>query len=420
MTSRERFLAALNHNQPDRVPIDFGATQTSGINVCALYRLREYYGLPQKPLEIFEAIQMLGTVDEDIRKIMSSDVIGLNSTKNVLGLPFVGPKKTFTMFDGTPALIAAEHEYDFLEDGRIVMYPQGDRSLQPSMMMPKNGYFFDIINRSPGFDDDNLTPAEDFKETFSLISDEDARFYETESKRFYEETEYGIIGIFGLGSLGDPAFVPGAGERYPKGIRKFDDWCMAQLLYPEYIHEVFEMQTQNVLQNLEIYKQAVGDRIQAIVMSGTDFGTQHAPFMNLSTFRELYKPYYTRMNNWVHENTNWKTYYHSCGAISTFLDDFIEMGVDIINPVQLSAAGMDARMLKSKYGGKLTFWGGGIDTQHMLPNGTPEEIKEQVKERLDILAHGGGYIFNTIHNIQGNIKAESIAATFEAAREYKY
>lgn len=420
MTSRERFIAAINHKQPDKVPIDFGATQTSGINVCALYRLREYYGLPQKPLEIFEMIQMLGTVDEDIRRLMGSDVIGLNSRNNALGLPFVGPKKTFIMNDRTPALISADHAYDKLDNGRIVMYPLGDRALEPSMMMPEGGYFFDIINRSPGFDEDNLTPAEDFKDFFSIISDEDARFYESESKRLFEETEYGIIGIFGLGGLGDAAFVPGSAERHPKGIRKFEDWCMALLLYPEYIKEVFEMQTANVLNNLEIYKQAVGDRIHAIVMSGTDFGTQHAPFMNLETFRELYKPYYTRMNDWVHKNTNWKTYYHSCGAISTFLDDFVEMGVDIINPVQLSATGMDAKMLKSKYGDKLTFWGGGIDTQHMLPNGTPEEIKAQVKERLNILAPGGGYIFNTIHNIQGNIKVENIVATFDAAKEYRY
>jgi uroporphyrinogen-III decarboxylase len=124
------------------------------------------------------------------------------------------------------------------------------------------------------------------------------------------------------------------------------------------------------------------------------------------------------MNDWVHQNTNWKTFYHSCGSVVSYLDDFVEMGMDILNPVQLSASGMDARMLKDQYGDKLVFWGGGIDTQEVLPRGTPEQVKAQVQERLDILSKGGGYVFNTIHNIVGNTPVENIAAAFEAVREY--
>lgn len=140
--------------------------------------------------------------------------------------------------------------------------------------------------------------------------------------------------------------------------------------------------------------------------------------MGLPTFRELYKPYYTKINKWVHENTPWKTFFHSCGAIYNMLDDFVEMGVDIINPVQFTAKGMNPALLKEKYGGKLVFWGGGVDTQGMLPNGTIPEIKEQVKSLLDVFAKDGGYVFNTVHNIMGDVKAENIAAAFETAKNY--
>ena len=422
MTSRERVIAAINHREPDRVPIDFGATGQTGISVCALYRLREYLGLEQKPLDVFEMVQMLGVVDEDIRRIMKSDVIGMNHPEDSLGVYPNGEKKLFHMPDGTPTLVNAGNEWDILEDGGIKMYPQGDRSAPPSIYMPAGGYFFDIIDRAPALDpdidEDDLTPREDFKNFFSVMSDETARYYERESKRLFEETDYAIIGNLAGAGFGDSGAIPAPFEKYPKGIRKFDEWVMAQMLYPDYVHEVFEMQTEFMLKNLEIYKQAVGDRIQICWISGTDFGTQNAPFMSNAMFRELYKPYYTRVCDWIHKNTNWKTYAHTCGAIEPLLNDFIEMGLDIVNPVQLSAKGMDAVQLKEKYGDKLVFWGGGVDTQAMLPNGTPDEVAAQVVERLDILSKGGGYVFNTIHNIVGDTRAENIWAAFKAVHDY--
>ena len=418
MTSRERVLAAINHQQPDRVPIDFGATGQTGISVCALYRLREYLGLPQHPLDVFEICQMLGVVEEDLRQMMKSDVIGMNHPEDSLGVPYTGEKKLLTMPDGTPTLVNAGNEWDIYPDGSIKMYPQGDRTAPPSIYMPSGGYFFDIIDRAPEYDEDNLTPREDFKDFFSVMSDETARYYERESKRLYEETDYAIIGNLAGAGFGDSGAIPAPFEKHPKGIRKFDEWVMAQVLYPEYVQEVFEMQTEFMLKNLEIYKQACGDRIQICWISGTYFGTQNAPFMSCEMFRELYKPYYKRVCDWVHQNTSWKTYAHTCGAIEPLLNDFIEMGLDIVNPVQLSAKGMDAHQLKEKYGDKLVFWGGGVDTQSMLPNGTPDEVAAQVVERLDILSKGGGYVFNTIHNIVGDTRAENIWAAFKAVHDY--
>lgn len=418
MTSRERVIAAIHHRQPDKVPIDIGAAHNTGISVCALARLRKYLGLPDKDIPIYETMQMLGTVDDEVRRMLGGDVVGLNNKYDFLGVPFVGGQQLFVMPDGTRTLINAAHKLRRDADGRIFMYPQGNDSVPPSIMMPEGGYFFDNIDRSPPFDEDDLTPAEDYRDSFSVMDDDEARYYETEAKRLATETDCAVMGVFGRGSIGDPSNLPGANLLQPKGIRKYEDWVMAQLLYPEYIHEVFEIWTESTIKNLEVYHQAVGDNIQIAVISGTDFGTQAGPMMALDTFRNLYKPYYKRMNDWVHKHTNWKTFFHSCGAISTYLDDFVEMGVDIINPVQLSAVGMDGPTLKEKYGDKLVFWGGGVNTQETLPNGTPDEVAAEVLERLKIFSPGGGYVFATIHNIMGNVPAENIETVYRVARQF--
>lgn len=420
MTSRERVLTSLNHKQPDKVPIDLGASHNSGISATALYRLREYYGLETKPIEIYEMAQLIGNVDKDLIDLMEIDVIGLHAANDCTGVPQRGEWQDFTMADGTPVKIDAGIRYKLDTDGKTYLYPQGNSDVSPGFQMPKDGYFFDTIDRSSGFDEDNLTPVEDFKEDFQLMSDDAAEWYAENSKLLRDTTDKAVFGCFGLGSLGDAFQIPGAHTLNPKGIRSYQDWCMAQLLYPEYIEAVFDMWTENALKNLEIYHQAVGDNIDVINISSTDFGTQTGPLLSQDTFCELYKPYYKKMNDWVHKNTRWKTHFHSCGAVESFIEHFIDMGVDILNPVQLSAVGMDARQLKDKYGDRITFWGGGVDTQDLLPNGTPEEIKKQVTERLRILAENGGYVFNTIHNIMGNVPAENIAACFEAAREFRY
>lgn len=417
MNARERVWKTIHHQQPDRVPVDLGATGQTGINASTLYALRKALGLETHPIRISEVYQMLGEVEEDLRQAVGADVMGIGNPADMFGVKSAG-RKPFVMSDGTPVLMGDALEYDQMEDGSVLVYPQGDRSVPPSGKMPSGGFFFDSIDRAPEFDEDNLTPLEDFKDSFGLMSDEDARFVEQESIRLYESTEYALIGNLGGAGLGDSAMVPGPHEKHPRGIRRFDDWLMAHMLYPDYIQAVFQMQTETMLKNLEIYRQAVGDRADIVWISGTDFGTQNGGFFPPQVFRELYKPFYTEINNWVHAHTPWKTFYHCCGSIVDYLDDFVEMGVDILNPVQLSARGMDAAMLKKTYGDKLVFWGGGVDTQKTLPYGTPQEVREQVLERLEILSAGGGYVFNTIHNIVAKTPVENLVAMFDAVKEY--
>ena len=189
-------------------------------------------------------------------------------------------------------------------------------------------------------------------------------------------------------------------------------------LPPALYHAIFERQCEIGLANLERIHARVGNRVQAVFVCGTDFGTQTSSFCSNATFRELWLPYYKRVNDWIHQHTTWKTFKHSCGSVIRFLDSFIDAGFDVLNPVQCSATGMDPETLKSKFGDRLTFWGGGVDTQNTLPFGTPEQVRVEVLRRCEIFAPGGGFVFNPIHNIQAGTPVANIVAMFDAVREF--
>ncbi|MGE5429142.1 MAG: uroporphyrinogen decarboxylase family protein, partial [Methylococcaceae bacterium] len=162
----------------------------------------------------------------------------------------------------------------------------------------------------------------------------------------------------------------------------------------------------------------IGKNIDVVYICGTDFGTQDSTFCSPEQFDELWMPYYKRINGWVHAHTSWKTFKHSCGAIEPFMSRFIEAGFDIINPVQVNAKGMDPVHLKNTYGKQLVFWGGGIDTQVTLPYASAEKVREEVLRLCDIFASGGGFVFNTVHNIQANVPVENIVAMVNAVKEF--
>jgi uroporphyrinogen-III decarboxylase len=169
---------------------------------------------------------------------------------------------------------------------------------------------------------------------------------------------------------------------------------------------------------LSLLHEAVGDRAFAWGIAADDSGTQRGEFINPDLWAEMIKPHYKRLCSWIHQNTPWKTYFHCCGSIYHLIPHFIDAGIDILNPVQTSAANMEPARLKREFGDRIVFWGGGCDTQQMLGNGTPEAIRQQVRERLAVFAPGGGYVFNQVHNIQANVPAENIIAMFDAAREF--
>jgi uroporphyrinogen-III decarboxylase len=203
----------------------------------------------------------------------------------------------------------------------------------------------------------------------------------------------------------------------PRGIRNVEEWYISTVSRKDYVYRVFERQCEIALENLSRLYRAVGSRIDILFISGTDFGMQTGPFISPKTYRQLYKPFQKQLNDWVHKNTPWKCFIHSCGSIAALMPDMIEAGFDIFNPVQTSATGMEAGELKAKFGDRIVFWGGGIDTQHTLPFGSPEEVREQVRGRMRIFGQGGGFVFNSIHNIQAGIPVENLIALYQAVHD---
>ena len=417
MTSRERLRKAINHEVPDRVPLDLGSTLVTGIQASIYAKLKKALGINTGEIKVYDPFQMLAEVEDEVKKELGIDTYGVQLPTTMFGYKNEN-WKPFKLFDGTKVLISGHFEYDVLENGDIVQYPKGDRSALPSGRMPKGGFYFDTIVRQEPIDESKLDPKEWVEQTYSLYTDEDLRYLEETSKWYYENTDYALVGNFWGAGFGDIAIVPGPHIPHPKGIRDPEEWYVSSITRKSYIKEIYEYQFELQMKNLKMYREAVGDRIDVIVMSGTDFGAQNGPFISPAAYRELYKPLHKGMNDWVHENTNWKTFYHSCGSNVAFLDDFVEAGIDILNPVQISAAGMDPEYLKDNYGDKFVFWGGGVDTQHTLPFGTPDEVKEEVKRNIEVFGRGGGFVFNFIHNVQATVPIENLMAAFEAFREY--
>jgi len=226
--------------------------------------------------------------------------------------------------------------------------------------------------------------------------------------------------IAGLGgtALGDIAHVPGIKLKNPKGIRDITEWYLSIIMRPDYIRTIFDRQTEIALENFNRFHKVIGDNIDAVYICGTDFGTQDSTFCSPEQFDDLWLPYYKRINNWVHENTNWKTFKHTDGAIESLMSRFIDAGFDIINPVQISARGMDPVNLKKKYGRDIVFWGGGIDTQKTLPYASPEKVREEVLSLCDIFTKDGGFVFSSIHNIQANVPVKNMVSMINAIKEF--
>jgi hypothetical protein len=414
MTSRERLAAALAHRQPDRIPVDFNGTAVTGMHVKCVIGLREHFCLERRLVKVHEPYQMLGWIDDDLQSVLGIDVEGVYGPDTMFGYRNED-WQPWRMDDGTEVLMSVNFRTTKDANGDTLVHPGGDRSAPPSGRLPKNGFFFDTIVRQDPIDEDRLDPADNLEE-YGPVTEETLAHFERESRRA-GATGRGLIASFGGTALGDIALVPAPGLKRPKGIRDIEEWYVSTLTRRPYVHKVFEGQTERALANLEKVRERVGDQVQAAFICGTDFGTQRSTFCSVGTFRELYLPYYRHINDWIHKNTAWKSFKHSCGAVAPLIPSFIDSGFDILNPVQVSAAGMDARKLKEEFGRDIVFWGGGVDTQKTLAFGTPEEVRAEVLERCEIFGRDGGFVFNAIHNIQANVPIANIVAMFGALSE---
>jgi len=413
-SSRDNFVKTISHQQPEKVVVDFGSSPVTGIHVVVIEKLRNYFGLEKRPVKVIEPYQMLGEVDDELIREMNVDVIGFSGEKNMFGIP----NRDWTIvrtFWGQEVLLPGEFNCTFDSNGDMLIHPEGDISVPPSAKMPKTGFFFDALDRQKPIDDSALK-VEDNLEEFGHVTGHDLAYWKSIADSL-EPLSKGVMANMGGTALGDIALVPAVWLKNPKGIRGVEEWYISTLAREEFVREIYDRETDIAVENLKKLYGVIGNRIDVAYICGADFGTQGSTFCSPETFRRVWLPYYKKVNDWIHENTNWKTFKHSCGAVEPLISLFIEAGFDILNPVQINAAGMDTRTLKQKYGDRLVFWGGGVDTQGVFAFGTPGQVKEQVKRQCEILNKNGGFVFNTVHNIQANVPFENVIAMLEALNE---
>jgi hypothetical protein len=416
MTSRERVQLALDHREADRVPLDLGSTSVTGMHVSTVYRLRQALGLdrPGTPVKVVECYQMQGEIGADLLGAVGADVVGVRSRTARFGFASDGWKE-WRLFDGTPVLVPGLFNTEPDVNGDILQYPEGDTSLPPSGRMPKGGFYFDLIVRQHPIDEERLDPEDNVEEFRPLPAEALAGF--AADARTQSATGRAVVLNLGGTSFGDIGQVPGPMLRDPKGIRDIEEWYVSTLTRRPYVRAVFERQCAIALANLERAHAAIGDLVSVLQVSGADFGAQTGAFIPPDVYRSLYLPFHKAVNDWVHAHTRWRTFIHSCGSVIDLLPGFIEAGFDILNPVQTSAAGMDPRTLKTRFGDRVVFWGGGVDTQKTLPFGTPGEVRREVTGRLAVFSPGGGFVFNPVHNVQAGVPIENLRALYDTVRE---
>jgi uroporphyrinogen decarboxylase len=369
MKSRERVLNSINHKPVDRVPIDLGVHFSTGISAFAYHNLRKFLGLSTDNIKVPDMVQFLARVDEDILEKFHCDCM-------LLQPGFKGTKKWQPR--GGYEFLIAESVNPYMDSKGNWIVERGSQA----MRMPKGGFFFD---------GDWLSVSDyDEEEKLQRIA--------AEAERIYKDTDYFTMYMGYYGYFQPTNF----------------DWQCKMLTDPEEIIEEQERVHEAQIKSLGKLINKAGNYIQAIEVN-SDLGSQRGPFCRPSLYEELCAPYLKRLCDFVHKNSDMKVFLHCCGSIEPLIPILIDCGVDIINPVQISAENMNPEHLKKQYGDKITFWGGGCNTQQILNLGSPEDVRQNVRELMGAFKPNGGFIFNQVHNIMGDIKPENIVAMFDEA-----
>ena len=404
MKPRERVLAALNHREPDRVPVDFSGHRSSGIAAMAYVRLRKYLGLKAKPVRVYDPIQQMAIVDEDVLERFSIDLIELGRAFALEDDAWVD----WVLPDGTPCQMPAWAKPERADEGWVFRSKSG-RAIG---RMPEGVWQFEqsFYPFAEGGDLDDIPAAMDecmwtavAAPPGPLVAGPDgARRLREGAQALRAKTDRAITGLFG-------------GNLFEVGqfLYRNDNFYLLLAGEPKRAHAFLDRVVEIHLANLERFLGAVGDCID-VINFGDDLGMQTGPQISPAMYREFFKPRHTLLWNRAKQLANVKVMLHSCGGIRELIPDLIEAGLDAVNPVQISCRGMDAKGLKADFGKDLVFWGGGCDTQRVLPGGTPEEVRRHVKQQVEVLSPGGGFIFQQVHNVMANVPPENIVAMFEA------
>jgi len=408
MNSRERVLTALNFKEPDRIPVDLGAHRSSGIAAIAYHQLRKHLGLPEKPVRVYDMVQQLAIVDEDVLDLFGVDCIEM-------GRGFLlndGDWKPWELPDGTPCEIPYYTQLEKDGEHWLLLNEEGSRVgiLKKGSLYFEQTYF-PLMER--GIENDHFEDLEAMvgRQMWSAVAhpgahlkmDEDGlKEMTARAKALRESTDRAIVGLFG-----------GNMFEIPQMLYRMDNYLLATGMYPDKVAELSENLFKIHLKNLELWMSAVGPYID-VVLFGDDLGAQQGPLISPDAYREFYKPYHKQLWGRAKELGDVKVQLHCCGGIYELIEELIDAGLDAFNPVQISCRGMDPAVLKKDFGGRIGFWGGGCDTQSILPLESPEAVAKHVKEMCSIFAPGGGFIFQQVHNILANVPPQNIKAMMGA------
>jgi len=397
MTARERIIAVLNRKEPDRIPIDLGATESSGIMAIAYNRLKKHLGI-SSPTYVFDMMQMIAKVEPAILEFVRADAIPL----------LIEPKKwkPWTLSDASAAMVPEKVILKKLPDGQTLQLAQDKIVLA---VCPANGFYFDPVfypleNAKTTAD---IDAGEKFFESFDwpAFLDENYDDLKKKAKLLYEQTDYAVVA-----NLYVHLFAAGHAHR------GFENFMVDLVADKPLAHRLLSRQLEAYLPRIEKYLDAVGPYVD-IIQVNDDLGGQNSPLISPEVYREMIKPYHEKLWGYIKEKSGKPILLHSCGSIYELIGDLIEIGVDALNPIQVSAENMDTKKLKTEFGKDIIFWGGGCDTQNVLAQKTPEQVKQEVARRVEDLAPGGGFVFCQVHNIQADVPVENIIAMYEKLRE---
>ena len=407
MNSRERVLKAVNFEQPDRVPIDLGGIRASGISAVVYDKLKKRMGI-ETPTRVHDTMQILAELEMQVVDRLHVDVLPLEPMTARWFTQDATQGVHKTLFCGLDVYFQPGTDIAEREDGSWMLKGSDGADVA---QMPKDGHYFDFVRPTmagAGIDPDKFRPCD-------TVCDEELELFAEHARNLYEGTDKALLGwgacvsMIGLSAL--------LGDNITQG--SLDDWLVMLMTEQETAHEMMGRFVDATIARMALYHEAVGDRCFAWGVASDDAGTQRCELLQPDLFTEMIKPHYVRLCDWVHTNTNWKTYLHSCGAVHHYIPEWIDAGIDIFNPVQISAARMEPRQLMEEFGGKIVFWGGGCDTQDVLPFGTPEDIRRHVRQNIEVFTSSpGGYVFTQVHNVQHDVPVENVEAMFDAAYEF--
>lgn len=407
MTSRQRVHAAIHFQKPDRIPIDLGAMRASGINAILYDRLKRHLGI-QTPTKVHGTLDVLAQVEPEIIERFHIDVLPLEADLCAWNDAPYSAGAEQTLYGQTKVYFPPRTNITHEANGDWLMR---DSQGRPYACMPKDGYYFDLIGgpmSGHGIDPSRFQPSRN-------ISDEVLRAFAQRAKRLNETTDKAMLGWgSGVSFLGLSFLLT---DNITQG--SLDDWLCLLMAEKETALEMMGRAIDAAIERTKQFYQAVGDTIEIWGVASDDAGTQRGGLISPELFAEMIAPQYKRLCDWIHTHTKWKTFLHSCGSIYDYIPHWIDAGIDILNPVQISAHNMEPQRLAREFGGKIVVWGGGCETQSVLPLRTPQEIREHVRQNIQVFGSGqGGFVFSQVHNIQPNVPIENVLALMDAAHEF--